>query len=900
MNRLSTFKPCKRPLSAQPWVRQWPALTFFLFVASVTNVVRSQAPSPPSAPDSANPSEVPSAEEQEGTDVAEGPGLGQASDEANSSRGETEEEAYDEELDEAEELDETPEPSTVPRTLCDGRIITAIGTQGLRRVAEEDVLVSLELRKGQRCSDAVLSSDVKALWDLGFFSDIAVDAKPRGEGVALTFILKERPSIAAIEFNGNDELDEEELTEAISISEDSILSESKVQQQVMRLRDAYAEKGFFLAKVTYRLVPKGADEVTVAFDIIEGENVVVRHVRFVGNRFLTDEKIKSAMQTRETGFWSFFSSNNAFQNEAVEQDRTRLQVLYYDNGFLNVDIGIPTIELSPDRRFIDITVPIKEGPRFRVGQVNLEELNSQNKRVLPLGGRRHLLNKVTLKRGDWFSRATIAKNILDIQRFYRDRGYARAQVQPITKVDEKKRRVDLLLQIRRGELVRIGRIEISGNTTTRDGVIRREMKIAEGDLYSQSALETSKERITALGYFERVDFAEETGKHPNSVNIAVTVVERPTGQFQIGAGFSSLESFIFTSQVQQQNLFGRGQSLSLQLQVSGLRQLAQVSFIEPWFLDSRWTLGVDGYKTIRQFQAFSRDSTGGSVSLGHPIFFDELRFFVQYRGELVDISSRSGGLFGFSGGGSGFGVFQRLPLANLFRDGFTSSLRFSLTWDSRNNRLFPSEGIYASASTEYADSFLGSQNSFIRYRTFGRFYKSLFAGVVFKVNTEWGLITTNQPQGVPIFERFFLGGILNVRGFPFFGLGPRAGVPAVTDPNAGVSDRGVVIGGNMQAFYNAELEFPIIEVAGIRGVIFTDGGNTWNTESVLCQVPPPAQGDDTTDPCRINPLDIRTSWGFGLRWLSPLGPLRFEWGVPFSPRSYEQNVVFEFTIGNFF
>jgi len=447
--------------------------------------------------------------------------------------------------------------------------------------------------------------------------------------------------------------------------------------------------------------------------------------------------------------------------------------------------------------------------------------------------------------------------------------------------------------------VRIERVQISGNNTTRDGVIRREIKFFEGELYNQTKIEKSKERITALGYFERVDVAEAPGSQPNTIRINFEVVERATGQFQVGAGFSSFESFIFTSQVQQQNLFGQGQSLSLQLQLSGIRQLAQISFVEPWLFDTQWTLGIDAFKTIRQFQAFTRDSSGFDVSLGHPIFLDELRAYVQYRAESVDISS-SGGLFGTAGVGRGFSVFQRLPLANLFRSGLTSSVRLSLTWDTRNNRLFPTNGVYASASTEYADSFLGSQNNFIRHRVFGRWYKDLFAGLVLRLNTEWGLITSSQPEGVPIYERFFLGGILNVRGFPFFSLGPRAGVPTVSDPNAGVSQTGVVIGGNMQAFYNLEIEFPIIEAVGIRGVVFTDGGNTWNTERVLCQTPTPSLGDATTDPCSVNLFNIRTSWGFGLRWLSPLGPLRFEWGIPFQPRSYERGILFEFTIGNFF
>ncbi len=789
----------------------------------------------------------------------------------------------------------------IPHTLCEGRIIKRIKVQGQRRVAEEDILASLELSAGQACKDESVAQEVRSLWNLGFFDNIAVDAhEVDASKVELTFVVHERPAIGKIEFHGNNELEKSDLEEKLSLDVGSILSVPKVQRQLTRIRDLYAEKGYYLAKVTFHLFKMPEDEVLVRFEIEEGEAVSVRHIRFRGNRTITDEELKSAMQTQGTGFFSFLSSSDNFKKQQIEDDVTRLQVVYYDKGFLNVNVSEPHIEFSADQRYIDVSVAIKEGPRYRVRKVRVYEVNERGERVPVIGSEAELRKKVSLKRGDWFSRSTIGKDLLDIRTQYRDKGYAKVQIEPRPQLDDKNRLVDVDLVIQRGPLVRIERINIAGNSVTRDSVIRREIAIDEGDWYNQTLLERSKYRVNALGFFERVDVSETEGSKPNTLVLNFEVAERSTGQFQLGAGFSSFESFIFTSQVMQQNLFGRGQSLSLQLQLSGIRQLMQVSFIEPWLFDTRWTLGVDAYKTLRQFQAFARDSTGGEISLGHPIHWDELRVFLQYRFEDVKISGRSGGFFGATGGGRGFNVFQRLPLANLFRSGVTSALRFTVSWDSRNNRLFPSDGVYTSASTELAESILGSTNTFVRNRVFARVYKELFAGFVFKMNTEWGLITSTQSQGVPIFERFFLGGIFNVRGFPFFSLGPRVGIPGTTDPNGNVADQGITIGGNMQAFYNIELEFPILSAVGIRGVVFTDGGNTWNTEQLLCQAPPGPLGDNTTDPCRHNLLDIRTSWGFGLRWISPLGPLRFEWGLPFARRSYERPILFEFTIGNFF
>ena len=497
---------------------------------------------------------------------------------------------------------------------------------------------------------------------------------------------------------------------------------------------------------------------------------------------------------------------------------------------------------------------------------------------------------------------------MEITRFYRDRGYAKAELAPQTNLDMDDRRVDVVVAIRRGPLVRIERINIQGNSKTRDQVIRREIPIVEGDLYNQTLVEEGKRRVTALGYFERVDVSEEEGSSPDTIVLNFEIAERATGTFQVGAGFSSIETFIFTAQIQQQNFLGRGQSISAQLQLSGIRQLIQLRFVEPWFLGTQWSLALEGFKTIRQFSFFTQDSTGGGLTIGHPIFDNRLNLFLRYRGEFVDISDRGGGFFGGLGSdvrGARL-VFRQLPVAGLFQDGLTSSLTLTLSWDDRDNRLFPTGGIYTSYSAEAAESFLGSENIFFRQRAFFRFYQRLFGPFVLKLNLEGGLITsrtsTQDQPGVPVFERFFLGGIFNVRGFQLNALGPRVALPAQFDPNGAISRAGIPIGGNLEMHYNLEIEFSIVEEVGIKGVIFTDGGNAWNLEDRFCQAPFIAASDDTTDPCGFNPLSLRTSWGFGFRWISPLGPLRFEWGLPFSPRAdlNEDAIRFEFTIGNFF
>ncbi len=797
---------------------------------------------------------------------------------------------------------------SVPKTACDGKTIRRIVVRGARRVDPDDVIATMKLHRGVPCTDEEVARDARALWNLGFFDDLVIEAEPSRDRIDLVVEVAERPAIGRIVFEGNDEVDDEDIDEKVTLQEGAILSVPKVRRQVTRIRDLYAEEGYFLARVDYDIkrIENDNNEVEVLFRIDEGEEVTVRSIRFLGNRNIPDDELTKVMQTSSTGLFSFLSSDDTFNRDAFNEDVTRLQAYYYDKGYLSMQVNAPRIELTADRNHIDITVPLREGPRFRIRKLGVEELSPTGEPTETLEKKEKLREMIDAEPGDWFSRSEIAVGLQEITRVYRDAGFARAQVLPETRLDERRRVVDVSVNIRRGPLVHIERINVRGNTKTRDQVIRREVRINEGEVYNQSKIEESKRLVTALGYFERVDVSEEDGTDESKMVLNFEVVERPTGTFQVGAGFSSIEQFVLTGQIQQQNLFGRGQSLSLQLQLSGIRQLVQVRFVEPWFLGTQWSLGVDAFNTLRQFQDFTQSSIGGALTFGHPIVDPRLRFSTQYRIERVRIRARTGGLFGGSGRGQGFSIFQRRPLANLFRDGITSSVRLGLTWDSRDNRLFPSNGYYASYSAEIAERALGSDNVFVRHRGFARFYKNIFGPVVFKVNTEIGLITSRLDEGVPNFERFRLGGIFDIRGYPLDSLGPRLGLPSTINPNGtppgSRSSRGpgFTIGGNLQAFYQVELEFPLVEEVGIKGVLFTDGGNVWNLEDALCNAPGASDRDAAADPCSVNPLRIRQSWGFGFRWFSPLGPLRFEFGIPIRRRSFENKIRFEFNIGNSF
>jgi len=804
------------------------------------------------------------------------------------------------------------EPSVVlPPTVADqaeGLPIATIEIVGNRRVGREDVLSYLREKPAQPFKVENLTTDVHALWDSGFFEDIQVDLATSDKGVVLRFVVRERPNIKSIAYEGNDEIDGEKLGEAIEIKPNTILSVPAVRRSVQKIKDAYAEKGYFLADVDYEITPARENEVTIKFRIAEHQPVTVRRITFIGNDHMPDSQLRDAMQTGNGGFFSF-GSGGAYRQDVFERDVLLLSALYYDEGYLSVQIGTPRVMLTTDRNGIDISIVIHEGPRYKIRQLRVYERDNEGREVEPLGGRRALRQMVTAQSGDNFNRARLIKDLQSVRTLYRDAGFANVDAEPETELDPVHQYVDIVVPIKRGPPVRIERIEVKGNTKTRDKVVRRELEVQEGQLFSETRLENSKRRVTALGYFDRVDMSTERGSSEDKVIVNFEVTEKPTGTFQVGAGFSSIESFIATAQIQQANLFGNGQALALQAQVSALRQLVTLRFFEPYFLDSLWNSSIELYDTLYVFPNFARRSVGGSLTFGYALIDPILRLGITGTLEWDSVDTAASN--SFFGATPGFvSIFQQLPLANLFNSGRVVSLRPTLTFDTRDNRLFPTSGIFLQASTELASVVMGSEFNYLRHRFTGRFYYPLGGGIglpgsgfVLKLNTELGLITSPDPQGVPVFQRYFLGGILDIRGFYLRSVGPRLPLTSSLDPNSPPIDNGANIGGNLEAYSNLELEFPIIDKVGIRGVVFFDAGNAWNTESQFCRTTPAPQFDRVVQPCFTFPDTIgylRTSTGFGIRWFSPLGPLRFEWGFPLAPLPFENHSDFEFTIGNFF
>jgi outer membrane protein insertion porin family len=790
-----------------------------------------------------------------------------------------------------------------------GQPVVEIRIEGNRRVADDDALARIHgdrtvadntmLRVGDILTAEKVRGVMRALWRTGYFDDVRVETEddPAGRGVVVVFRFLERPEVEEVVIEGEDELDEEKIREKVGLRQRSVFSVQAALEDIEKIREYYASEGFFLADVRWETQERPNDRVVVTYRIDEGEKVTVREVVFVGNEELTDGELRSVMSTSPVTFWSFLTDSGRFNRQDFERDLVLLKAYGLDRGFLDMEVGPARVALSPDRRDIFVTIPVQEGPRYTLRRVAVSEYDAAGNETEFLGGRPAVRALVRAAAGEPFNRAVVGEDMAALGRYYKDQGYANVNVDPDVRPFPESTEADLVYRIVRGTPVYIERIEFKGNEKTEDRVIRREIQIAEGDLYNETRIELSRRRIEQLGYFETpIGFSTRSGSDERHVVLTFEVKEKTTGSFQVGIGLSSIENFIATAQVSQDNFLGRGHSISLAAQLSSIRQLFQVQFTEPYFLDSRWLLSAGIYDSVRVYTNYTRESLGGNLRLGYPLTH-ELRASLGYRLEHVDVSTRSGGtLFG----GATFSLLRDLPLANLFNDGFTSSLQGSLSYDTRNNRIFPTDGQISGFNIEWASPYLLSDADFTRYSLYSRWYFSLGLGFVVKANAEVGLILSSSPEGVPIYERYMPGGIMDVRGFERFSLGPRLHMPPRLDPNADLIPNGFPVGGNLQVVFNVELEYPIVDRLGLRGVFFVDAGNAFNLEDTLCAASGGAAGSVFTDPCNRNPAFLRVSAGFGFRWISPLGPLRFEWGFPLWLETGEESYQFVFMVGNMF
>lgn len=891
-----------------------------------------------------------------------------------------------------------------------------IRVEGARKVEPDAVLVNVQSRIDQPPDQRVIQADVRRIYQMGLFADVVVRSLPGPDNsVILIYDLREKPAVVNVIIEGNEDVTEDDIREVIDIKPFQVLDVRRVRSNVDKIQKLYVDKGFFLAEVTYELrpstgqlkeeegnefgglfdqfddvFPAGEDEepgtappivpgevegefVDVAFLVDEHAKVRVEEIRFVGNDNISDDDLQNNLRTREAHPLGILTEWGTYKEELAEVDLLAVEALYQDRGYINVRVAQPRVRLSADKTRISITIPIVEGEQYSLsgfgisGDLLVEE-HAEYERIREEEPERivfskpQLLERTTVRPGDIFSRSAVATDVLAIADRYRNDGYAYVNIVPETLVNDEKKTVDLNLRIESGPRVTIERIEVTGNTKTQDRVVRRELRVFEGEFYSASQLRLSEQRVTALGYFEKVDVTTRQGSAPDRMVLVFDVKEKATGTFQLGAGFSNAESFIFQGQIAQNNFLGRGLTVSGSIQWSAFRNIIDLRYVDPYFLflgQEPLTFAFTAFNTQRDFIEYLRNSTGGELTLGYPLGrpfrtltsrwiadappewrayvpdFENFQLFLTYGAErvVIDESRISARLLGLAAG---------IPR-------YTTSLRTSLIFDQRNNRLFPSQGYYASVQAEVANPYLGSillptaeaetlrglqgslgrqpalgflstqgrPNDFLRFGSTLRAYYSFdpllpVEGIVLKGNLEVGWLFSDDPS--LIFERYYLGGFNTIRGYYLRSIGPVARVGGI-DPSQTLQE--FRVGGDKQLITNIELEFPIFEQVGIRGVLFYDAGNAYGADENFLYIGNGATpflqnatcaGQPCWDPRTQLPLGLYQAVGFGVRWFSPIGPLRFEWGVPLTPRPVgtfglpagDQPIQFEFNIGNSF
>ena len=725
--------------------------------------------------------------------------------------------------------------------------IKFIEVRGNRRVEESTIRFYIATRVGDRFSVSKLRRDIKKIYDLGFFRDVKVDVSPFEGGLRVIFIVEEKPSVSNVRVVGNKRVDLEDILEKLTVTAQSILSQGTIRESVEAIRSLYQEEGYYFARVDSIVEETGVNQVNVEFRITEGEKVSVKKISFEGNQAFSDKALRKIMQTGQKWIFSWFTGGDIYKEDQIRTDLVRIQVFYQNKGYIRSEVNEPKIIENRKDNSLSIIIPIVEGKQYRVGKV---EVKGDNVFLAP-----DLRKLISLKKGDVYNRSRLNSDIVRITESYAQKGHAFADIIPQTNINDDKQTVDLKITPQKGRRAFIGRIIIKGNDFTRDKVIRRQVALLEGSLFDGEKLKLTRRRLQRLGFFEDVKIETKRGEKPDLLDVEIELKERPTGVISGGTGFSNRSGFLLFGEIRENNLFGRGQALSLRIRRSNLDTTGTVSFLEPHFLDTNFSLSSAVFVQSDEFDSFERDRAGGNIGVGR-LLTETLIGHVVYQYEENNVSNVKDTATSFIRRQEGHST--------------TSSITPTLTRDNRDNRIRPSKGGFSRLTSRIAGGILGADNNFYALGAEHRQYYPFFKKRIILVGR--GRITWADGYGgkeLPVFERAYLGGARTVRGFGFREVGPK---DADGDPS----------GGEASLLFNVEVHFPF--VAGLRAVIFFDAGQVYLKE----------------DGNLYDVGDLRYSAGGGLRILSPLGPISMDWGVKLDKRENESRSEFHFGIGRTF
>lgn len=759
---------------------------------------------------------------------------------------------------------------------ADDVLVTFIEVQGNRRIESATVLAKIKTREGAVFSPAQLKEDIRLLYQLGHFEDVQVKTEGFEQGLKVIFWVKEKPLIREISFEGNEEVTAEKLKEIVTLLPRTAFNQQLIQDNAEKIRLKYQDSGYYHAVIVPVIVELRGGDKNIVYYIEEGKKIRLSEVIITGNSVIPAREIKESMKNQEHWFFSFFGNSGTLRSEDLKEDVESIRNLYYNRGYIQVQVSDPFVEERPltvhthefmgqietytTSNEVAIRIHLQEGDQFRVGAVTVKGNTTITDN--------ELLKEVKLKRGDVFSREILRQDVARIMERYDSIARPFANVAPLFNIDQEKKTVALSFEIQEGGEVRIGRIDITGNNKSRDKVIRREMRLDEGDLYSKKALKRSYERINNLNFFESVDLSPERRLQEPVMDLNIRVKEKMTGNLSIGGGYSSVDKLMGIAEITQGNLGGRGQLLKFKVQWGSTRRIYMVSFMEPYLFDKPVWGRVDLYNQDQDYDGYKLESNGIGLGIG--------KSFTEYVSGSLRYSLDQSNIYGITTAPT---YLLQKQMDNYGSVVTTSSLTASLSRDSRDFYLDPKTGSRNTLFVQYAGGPLGGDPSFIKSVADSAWYFPLFWDTVLMTRGRVGFVGSLIEFPVPTGERFFVGGAGSVRGY-------RYGTVGTIGPDGpmetGLDGSLTRIGGNKQLIFNIEYTFPIVPAARLKGLLFYDMGRAFNNEEPL------------------RPMQLRHSYGWGFWWLSPMGPLRFEWGYIINQKSTDQPSQFEFSIGTLF
>lgn len=730
-----------------------------------------------------------------------------------------------------------------------GGIVRDIVVEGNQRIELSTIQNYLTLQPGAAYSSAEADKSLKALFATGLFADVNL----RLQGSTLIVRVTENPVINRILFEGNRRVQADQLRSELQLKPRQVYTRAKVQSDTQRLQQIYRRTGRFAATVEPKVIQLPQNRVDLVFEISEGPLTGVSRIRFIGNQRFSDSQLREQIQTKETAWWRFLSSDDSYDPDRVTFDREKLRKFYLSKGYADFAVTNAVAELLPNREKFIITFSVEEGERYKFGKMDVvSELKGVDGAQMK--------EFVATPTGDIYNADLVEKTVQTITTELGRFGYAFVDVRPDVVKDREKRTIDITYRIGESPRVFVERIDIVGNVRTLDKVVRREFRLAEGDAFNSAKLRRTRTRLRGLNFFEKVEIAETRGSAPDKVVLTAEVTEKSTGELSFGVGYSTTESVLGDISIRERNLLGRGQDMKLGFSLSTTRQQIDSSFTEPYFLDRELAAGVDVLRRRTDYtDRSSLDQTTTSLTprLSFPIT-ENLSQLVYYRIRQDEIDNIETSASRFIRAQEGKFV--------------TSAVGHALTYDRRDDKIDPTGGYFLRLSQELAG--LGGTEHYIKNVANAAKYFAITDETVLTLATEFGIINGLSDE-VRVPNRFFIGGD-SFRGFSTGGIGPRD----ITTNDA--------LGGTKYYTGEADLMFPIglPNEFGIKGRLFTVVGSLWDT---------PDAGPEVVDQ-----NSVRVSVGTGLQWKSPLGLIRVDFGFPIVKEKYDDEEVVRINFGSRF